>query len=351
MYHTGNTTKNSSIQLGRNIVVNEPCSDIDYRYGPYRSTSEALEWIDKHLRNLGLTVGIIEDGKIVEYWFKSDINTLVKKVDDSQELYTPSDSIPNDAFSETIQASKSQLEGQTVSQILDKILFKDQSAFINANAGNCNITATNAQREVKSTHEAGLYTTTVATASYGYPAGTKTWTAGSKSVSPQEIVFGANNTCSCTFTLTGIPTLKSSYGVTPSSQPSYQTSITKTATITGFYKCGFSYKYPNPSWTNFQVSKEGSTTLQTTTSSEYVYVLLPTDLTIDGKVGIKHPLNDTYPKISVLPDIIGSNSQESSITTNYKFNIWKLAKAELNSDGHPTPNAQPIQITIKKRNN
>jgi hypothetical protein len=54
-------------------------------------------------------VGIIEDGEIVEYWFKSATTHLVKQVNDSEDLYSPDESIPDDAISETVSASKSSL--------------------------------------------------------------------------------------------------------------------------------------------------------------------------------------------------------------------------------------------------
>ena len=355
MYNTGNTTKNSSIQLGRNIVVNEPCPDIDFRYGPYSSVAEAENWIDRHLRAIGLTVGIIEDGEVVEYWFKSDTTHLVKKINDSEDLYSPNESIPDDAISETVSASKSSLQGQTISQILDKILFKDSPAYINDNAGNCSISAKNSSKEVGTSHTTDLYKTTVGIAKYGYPVGQKSWQAGTLTVNRSTITFGNGNSCSCSFTLTGIPTLKSSYGVTPSSQPSYtNTTGTKTATITGYYKCGFNYNYPtSTSWTDFQVSSVGSITLQTTqTSSEYIYIALPTDLKITA-IRVKHPLNDTYEQLDdprVIDKINSEPLQFTSISSIYRFNIWKLAKAELNANGHPTQNQQPIQITIAKNN-
>lgn len=58
--------------------------NFDYYYGPYNSKEEAWTELsaDKFQLCRGKTVGIIEDGKIVEYWFESaykSINDLVKK--------------------------------------------------------------------------------------------------------------------------------------------------------------------------------------------------------------------------------------------------------------------------------
>jgi hypothetical protein len=56
-------------------------ANIDERYGPYLSITEALTGT-AGTRELGLTVGIIEEGEVVEYWFKSGIKDeyLVKKI-------------------------------------------------------------------------------------------------------------------------------------------------------------------------------------------------------------------------------------------------------------------------------
>ena len=69
--------------------------NIDYMYGPYNSLEEAYAALSKETDNIGATalvkgktVGVIEGGKILEYWFESDpadttagykITDLVKK--------------------------------------------------------------------------------------------------------------------------------------------------------------------------------------------------------------------------------------------------------------------------------
>ena len=52
-------------------MANEPCANVDYKYGPYNSVAEAFSSIPSYLRTIGLTVGVIENGSIQEYWFKS----------------------------------------------------------------------------------------------------------------------------------------------------------------------------------------------------------------------------------------------------------------------------------------
>ena len=50
-------------------------ANVDERYGTYTSKSLALA-ATAGTRKLGLTVGIIENGEVVEYWFKAGITDL-----------------------------------------------------------------------------------------------------------------------------------------------------------------------------------------------------------------------------------------------------------------------------------
>ena len=71
-------------QLIRNNAVDKdfnPLPSIDSAYGPYSSIQDANSKTHVQDRSLGLTVGIIQNGLIEEYWYKTgveDIN-LVKK--------------------------------------------------------------------------------------------------------------------------------------------------------------------------------------------------------------------------------------------------------------------------------
>lgn len=57
-------------------IVNVPRANIDAKYGTYTSQSEALTSVPKSLREKGLTVGILVDGTVVEYWFKAGIEDV-----------------------------------------------------------------------------------------------------------------------------------------------------------------------------------------------------------------------------------------------------------------------------------
>ena len=64
-------------QHGRSTPVQGPIynmssySNVDYWYGPYNSKEDACSIIPIGLRAQGLTVGIIENGKVVEYQWKT----------------------------------------------------------------------------------------------------------------------------------------------------------------------------------------------------------------------------------------------------------------------------------------
>lgn len=44
----------------------------DLKYGPWNSTADALAGIDANNRHLGLTIGVVVSGKIVEYWWRDN---------------------------------------------------------------------------------------------------------------------------------------------------------------------------------------------------------------------------------------------------------------------------------------
>lgn len=88
------------INISQPIVNNAADSEynilpnIDAKYGPYSSTTEALMALAQEVRAIGLTVGIKTSTGITEYWFKngiSDNNLVVKgEVPDLSNYYTKS---------------------------------------------------------------------------------------------------------------------------------------------------------------------------------------------------------------------------------------------------------------------
>lgn len=88
----------NGINISQPIVNNAADSEynilpnIDAKYGPYSSTTEAIMTLAQEVRAIGLTVGIKTSTGITEYWFKngiSDNNLVVKgEVPDLSNYYT-----------------------------------------------------------------------------------------------------------------------------------------------------------------------------------------------------------------------------------------------------------------------
>jgi hypothetical protein len=70
-----------TFNLSNKIKIVNPVANIDDDYGPYNSIGDAETAIPSIIRKGGKTVGILESGKVVEYWWEDDTATiLVKKV-------------------------------------------------------------------------------------------------------------------------------------------------------------------------------------------------------------------------------------------------------------------------------
>lgn len=78
----------ATFNLANMIDVRDTCSNIDYLYGPYTSIQDAISAVTRNRRALGRTVGIIESGGVVEYWWKAGIEDedLVQKTNSTPRL-------------------------------------------------------------------------------------------------------------------------------------------------------------------------------------------------------------------------------------------------------------------------
>lgn len=80
-----------SFNLGNQITLKNVNSNVDRDYGPYegKSLSEIAELL-KDTIQIGKTIGVIEEGKIVEYWWQKEGDgfEFVKKqnLDDIQTI-------------------------------------------------------------------------------------------------------------------------------------------------------------------------------------------------------------------------------------------------------------------------
>ena len=63
----------NSFDLSVNVRNANPSANIDYYYGTYESKAAACAAVPLAVRMIGKTVGIIENGAVVEYWWKSGV--------------------------------------------------------------------------------------------------------------------------------------------------------------------------------------------------------------------------------------------------------------------------------------
>lgn len=78
-------SNNKSIKVGANIKVNEACANVDYKYGIWNSKEEAFEALGENgddVLAVGLTIGVLEEDGVHEYWFQKacgSVDDLVPK--------------------------------------------------------------------------------------------------------------------------------------------------------------------------------------------------------------------------------------------------------------------------------
>ena len=71
----------NSFDLFNRVRVANPSANVDYYYGTYNSVADACLGVPSNVRMLGKTVGIMVNGSVVEYWWKSGLSDadLVEK--------------------------------------------------------------------------------------------------------------------------------------------------------------------------------------------------------------------------------------------------------------------------------
>lgn len=77
----------ANIAIGKQLQLGKKVASLDAKYGPYASREAAYDALGPENMDViaqGLTVGIIENGEIVEYWWQggTSLSNLVKKVPD-----------------------------------------------------------------------------------------------------------------------------------------------------------------------------------------------------------------------------------------------------------------------------
>lgn len=82
----------TTFPLVNRVGVTNPYAAVDARYGPWSTRNDALTSFNSGLRSQGLTLGIIESGKVVEYWYRDgvlDSNLVLKTPDINIAGYLP----------------------------------------------------------------------------------------------------------------------------------------------------------------------------------------------------------------------------------------------------------------------
>lgn len=135
------------LSSGIAIGVNSP---IDAKYGTYADTATAISDIGATLRYQGLTVGVLEAGSVVEYWWKdgtSDGDLVVKESASSAALGTIVDAVFDNSGTALPATTATTIDGVTVTDGA-KVLVTDSSTvgeidnIYTASLGGANITWT-----------------------------------------------------------------------------------------------------------------------------------------------------------------------------------------------------------------
>ncbi len=97
----------NTFPLVNKIRITNPASNLDARYGPWDSINIALSAFDPVLREIGLTVGVVENGQITEYWYKNNITDnglVIKSIDVNLSTVVQSNSANwNDSYNITTE--------------------------------------------------------------------------------------------------------------------------------------------------------------------------------------------------------------------------------------------------------
>ena len=113
-----------SLNLPFGIQPVNPMSNNDERYGPHNSIGDALT-ATAGTRKEGLTVGVIEGGNVVEYWFESGIgdgDLVLKTAEGGAQAFTGLTDTPNNYIDTNyIRSTTSALEYRTPAQVLSDI--------------------------------------------------------------------------------------------------------------------------------------------------------------------------------------------------------------------------------------
>jgi len=86
----------NTFNLANTIKVVNPESNVDFYYGVWNSLAEAKSRVPQAVRKVGKTVGVVEDGEVLEYWWNTGTadSELVLK-ENSAGIFTSSINVPS----------------------------------------------------------------------------------------------------------------------------------------------------------------------------------------------------------------------------------------------------------------
>ena len=86
----------NTFNLANTIKVVNPESNVDFYYGVWNSLAEAKSRVPQAVRKVGKTVGVVEDGEVLEYWWNTGTadSELVLK-ENSSGIFTSSINVPS----------------------------------------------------------------------------------------------------------------------------------------------------------------------------------------------------------------------------------------------------------------
>ena len=127
-------SNNKKTNVGFAVHVNEKTPNIDYKYGIYNSKQEAFAYLGEEgldVLAVGLTVGIMTEDGVEEYWFKracGTVDDLVPKIPsatggggfDVPEGTTPEETAAIDSNAEVQQFLDGYGNDKKLSEVIDE---------------------------------------------------------------------------------------------------------------------------------------------------------------------------------------------------------------------------------------
>ena len=121
-------------EIKNKLKILDKASNIDVRYGPWTSVLNANTNVPLEVRDLGLTVGIINNNSVDEYWYKDGITDSDLILKSSNSLFTNTNLVPETVGGYLEGQPATTPSGFNLQESLDKLLFKPISPVLTLSA-------------------------------------------------------------------------------------------------------------------------------------------------------------------------------------------------------------------------